>query len=141
MLAIQSSIQKANKMDTKDIVIRSNNSLRSVTISYNPESPCIHLTLDNSTYSFYGENLYSCFVKLRCALPDIKFLCKGAKINVHPSRASSQMSAGLMAYELTLGKQALRANLVNIFDYEENDLTNNPLTQSEFFEQWINSLK
>ena len=46
-----------------------------------------------------------------------------------------------MAYELTLGKQALRANLVNIFDYEENDLTNNPLTQSEFFEQWINSLK
>lgn len=31
-------------------------------------------------------------------------------------------------------------NLINIFDYDAHDLTNDPLAQNEFFERWIKSL-
>lgn len=65
------------------------------------------------------------------------FMCKGAKINVHPSSMSSQMSLGVKAYELTLGKRASLDDIVNIFDYEENNLTNNPDVQEEFFLRWF----
>lgn len=51
------------------------------------------------------------------------------------------MSSGLLAYELTLGKQAFRENLVNIFDYDAEGVTNDPLVQREFFERWIKSLR
>ena len=50
---------------------------------------------------------------------------------------SSQMSLGVKAYELTLGKQALRSDLVSIFDYEENNLTNEPKVQEDFFMRWL----
>lgn len=46
-----------------------------------------------------------------------------------------------MAYELELGKQARRENLVNIFDHEEEHLTNEPTMQSEYFKNWLNSLQ
>ncbi|SFU46455.1 hypothetical protein SAMN05428951_101841 [Pseudomonas sp. OV546] len=68
------------------------------------------------------------------------FLCKGAKINVTPSRMASQMSAGLVAYELTLGKQATFDDIVHLFDYEENNLTNNPQEQVDFYKKWLASL-
>ena len=50
------------------------------------------------------------------------------------------MSAGLVAYEMTLGKQASREDIVHIFDYEENNLTNNPKEQIDFFKMWLASL-
>ena len=50
------------------------------------------------------------------------------------------MSAGLVAYEMTLGKQASRDDIVNIFEYEENELTNNLQEQINFFKSWLKSL-
>jgi hypothetical protein len=73
--------------------------------------------------------------------PNIIFLRKGAKINVHPSSMSSQMSLGVKAYELTLGKRESLEDVVNIFDYEENNLTNDPNIQEEFFLRWFCSEK
>jgi hypothetical protein len=52
---------------------------------------------------------------------------------------SSQMSLGAKAYELTLGKRAFRSDVVNIFDYEENNLTNDPKVQKDFFMRWVES--
>lgn len=127
-------------METVEIYVEIEGVMSKAKMLYDLEPPCVILSVNGSEHSCRADDLFSCFIKLRLMLPNAEFLCKGAKRNVHPSRASSQMSAGLMAYELTLGKQALRANLVHIFDYEENDLTNNPLAQSEFFEQWIKSL-
>lgn len=46
-----------------------------------------------------------------------------------------------MAYELQQGKQALRVNIVNIFDYEDQNLTNDPSVQLDFFKSWMASLK
>jgi hypothetical protein len=53
---------------------------------------------------------------------------------------SSQMSAGLMAYELHLGVTTESEDVVNIFDYEETDLTNDIQKQRYFYKNWIESL-
>ncbi|QNR48137.1 hypothetical protein [Pseudomonas chlororaphis] len=128
-------------MEHREITLEEDGLLRSVEIAYDMENPSIQINLENSEHVFYGDNLFSCFIKLRQNFPEIKFFCKGAKKNVYPSRASSQMSSGLMAYELQQGKQALRANIVNIFDYEDQDLTNDPSVQLDFFKSWMASLK
>ncbi|WP_454839557.1 hypothetical protein [Pseudomonas hormoni] len=88
---------------------------------------------------YFGDDFYKCLGHTRNDNREIIFLCKGAKINVHPSTMSSQMTLGVKAYELTLGKPALRNDVVNIFDYEEHDLTNDPKVQEEFFMRWIES--
>jgi hypothetical protein len=128
-------------VEHREITLEEDGLLRSVEIAYDMENPSIQINLENSEHVFFGDNLFSCFIKLRQNFPEIKFFCKGAKKNVYPSRASSQMSSGLMAYELQQGKQALRANIVNIFDYEDQDLTNDPVVQLDFFKSWMASLK
>ncbi|AZF10208.1 hypothetical protein C4J93_2009 [Pseudomonas sp. R2-37-08W] len=45
-----------------------------------------------------------------------------------------------MAYEMTLGQQATNDNIVHLFDYEEENLTNNPQDQIDFFKKWLKSL-
>ncbi|MBM9488448.1 hypothetical protein JBE38_21180 [Pseudomonas sp. ICBG1301] len=95
---------------------------------------------DNFKKVYEGRDIYVCFAKVRADFPNITFLCKGAKINVKPSRMASQMSAGLFAYEMTLGEQATNENIVHLFDYEDENLTNNPQDQIDFFKQWLASL-
>ncbi len=51
------------------------------------------------------------------------------------------MASGLLAYELKLGEQALKNNIVNIFDHDEVDIVKNPDDQAEFFKEWLSSLK
>lgn len=95
---------------------------------------------DNLSKTYKEEDIYECFGLLRADFPDIKFLCKGAKINVHTSRMSSQMSAGVLAYEIKLGKPTDDEDIVNIFDYEDTDITNNIEEQRKFYKKWIKSL-
>ena len=128
-------------MSNREVAVKIDGLLVKAKLSYDVESSCIDLAVNGAVYSCCAENLFSSFIKLRAMLPNIEFFCKGAKVNVHPSRASSQMSSGLLAYELTLGKQALRENLVNIFDYDAEGVTNDPLVQREFFERWMKSLR
>lgn len=87
-----------------------------------------------------GDDFFSCFCELRKRLKDIVFLCKGAKVNVYPSRMSRQMASGIKAYEVTLGQPALRENLVNIFDYDDEGFISSPQEQHGFHLKWISSL-
>lgn len=86
-----------------------------------------------------GNDFFSCLCDLRDKVKNITFLCKGAKKNVYPSRMARQMANGIKAYELTLGRQAERGDLVGIFDYEVEDLVS-PDEQKEYFDKWISSL-
>ncbi|MEI7053602.1 hypothetical protein WCL09_24710 [Pseudomonas koreensis] len=88
---------------------------------------------------YFGCDFYKCFALLRKDNPELTFFCKGAKINVHPSSMSSQMSLGLKAYELVVGKEASLDDLVYIFDYEDQDLTSDPDEQRFFYMNWISS--
>ena len=127
-------------MDSIEIVIIKNGRRQiakllcdSVTLSIN------FVMTDGYSNTYAGTDFYDCLGNIRKEHCDIVFLCKGAKINVHPSSMSSQMSLGVKAYELTLGKYASRSDLVNIFDYEETNLTNDPEVQRNFFMRWVES--
>ncbi|VVN90946.1 hypothetical protein PS704_01881 [Pseudomonas fluorescens] len=99
------------------------------------------LVMENSIRKIYtAHDLYVCFGLLRADFPETKFLCKGAKLNVYPSRMSSQMSSGLAAYELQLGRPAEPDDVVNIFDYEETDITSDIQRQHDFYQRWLASL-
>ncbi|MFS2072416.1 hypothetical protein ACEN9D_27045 [Pseudomonas sp. CT11-2] len=102
----------------------------------------ITFTMKNGFNKKYSDSdFYRCFARVREDNPNIQFLCKGSKINVHPSSMSSQMSLGLKAYELTLGKASSLTDVVYIFDYDESNLTNDPNEQRSFYRCWIESEK
>jgi hypothetical protein len=126
---------------TKKIKAIINNIEKDVTFKYDAtEIKLMFSEADNFKKIYSAEDMYRCLAKVRADFPSIQFLCKGAKINVTPSSMASQMSGGLVAYELTLGKRAARENLVHIFDYEDQNLTNDPEEQRRFYEAWIVSI-
>jgi hypothetical protein len=126
---------------TKKIKAIINNIEKDVTFKYDAtEIKLMFSEADNFKKIYSAEDMYRCLAKVRADFPSIQFLCKGAKINVTPSSMASQMSGGLVAYELTLGKRATRENLVHIFDYEDQNLTNDPEEQRRFYEAWIVSI-
>lgn len=49
---------------------------------------------------YFGDDFYKCLGHTRNDNREIIFLCKGAKINVHPSTMSSQMTLGVKATSL-----------------------------------------
>ncbi|WP_246762650.1 hypothetical protein [Erwinia phyllosphaerae] len=87
-----------------------------------------------------GEDFFECFKKVRGLDKAITYYCKGAKINVLPSRMTRQMTKGLTAYETSLGAPARKENLVNIFDYEDKNLASDPIEQDEYEAKWFLSL-
>lgn len=126
---VKIKISKAGQKQTVQLVCDN----RAVSITF--------ATLHGAKKTYSDSDFYQCFGQLRKDNPDIQFLCKGAKLNVHPSSMSSQMTLGLKAYELVLGKRAEFEDLVYIFDYEEENLTNKPEDQREFFMKWFKSEK
>lgn len=128
-------------MDTQTIKVLIDNQKTEVTVKYDLDKLVMTFSeAENFKKTYHGKDIYVCLAKIRADFPHITFLCKGAKINVTPSRMASQMSAGLVAYELTLGKQATREDIVHLFDYEEHNLTNNPQEQINFYKNWLASL-
>ncbi|NMX74292.1 hypothetical protein HBO23_15145 [Pseudomonas sp. WS 5532] len=128
-------------MKTQKIQVIINEQKAEVTVKYDPGKLTMTFSEAESFQKTYeGRDMYACLAKIRAEFPHITFLCKGAKINVMPSRMASQMSAGLVAYEMNLGKQATNEDIVRIFDYEEENLTNDPKEQIDFFKKWLASL-
>ncbi|WLG46751.1 hypothetical protein [Pseudomonas sp. FP1740] len=95
-------------------------------------------TMKNGFRKTYTDHdLYLCLAQIRRDFPEIKFLCKGSKLNVFPSRMCSQMGNGAIAYEMILGKAATRDHIVHIFDFEDQNIVNDISEQIEFYHQWI----
>ncbi|WP_397457413.1 hypothetical protein AB3472_11145 [Pseudomonas lurida] len=129
-------------MKTQKIPAIIDNKKTEVTVKYDiARLIMVFSEADNFKTIYEGIDMYVCLAKIRADFPHITFLCKGAKRNVKPSRMASQMSSGLVAYEMTLGKQATNEDIVHLFDYEEENLTSNPQEQVEFFKQWLASLR
>ena len=127
-------------MKSREITIIKNGIRESAMIEYEGGKPTLHLLLnDGVRKSYTAVDLFDSFGLMRADLKDIKFLCKGAKISVCPSGMSSQMSNGLVAYELTMGNP--NGELVHIFAYEESDLTNDIQEQHDFCQSWAESVK
>ncbi len=128
-------------MKTQLIKVIISNKKTEATVKYDTKKLIMTFSeAENFQKIYEGKDIYACLAKVRADLPHITFLCKGAKINVMPSRMASQMSSGLIAYKMTLGKQATDEDLVHLFDYEEENLTNDPKEQIDFFKKWLASL-
>ncbi|MCW8276840.1 hypothetical protein IMF27_15120 [Pseudomonas sp. PCH199] len=129
-------------MPTNRVSILNAEKLEIAILDYVEHPPSMRLTLESGwTTSTSGLDIYECLGKIIKELPDIKFLCKGAKINVRPSSMSSQMSSGIVAYEHKLGVKPSRKSIVNIFDYEDQDIINDPQMQTDYFFRWLESIK
>lgn len=124
-----------------EILINNHGIVETAKIECDRKKSTLTFTMQSGLKKIYtAYDLYVCFGMLRADYPDIKFLCKGAKLNVHPSRMSSQMSSGLVAYELKLGKPSEEDDIVRIFDYEDENITSNIEEQKTFYKNWIESL-
>lgn len=126
-------------MKSREITIIKNGVRETALIEYEAGKPSLHILFNYGMRKTYTAlDLYDSFGLLRADLNDIVFLCKGAKINVHTSGMSSHMSNGLVAYEMTIGQP--EGELVHIFTYEENDLTNDIQEQHDFCQTWAESV-
>jgi len=124
-------------LKTIEIKILINNKEQTAILECNTETTSIKFIIDSILEETHtADDFYECLGKIRKNHSNITFLCKGSKINVRPSSMSSQMSLGIKAYELTLGKSSSSKDLVDIFDYEENDLTNSREEQEAFYMKW-----
>ncbi|MGY2397461.1 hypothetical protein [Pseudomonas sp. SDO5271_S396] len=125
-------------MKSREISIIKNGLRESAVIEYEGSKPTLEILMSDGTRKTYTAlDLYDCFGLMRADLKEIKFLCKGSKINVHTSGMSSHMSNGLIAYELSIGQP--EGIPVHIFSYEENDLTNDIQEQHDFCTTWEKS--
>lgn len=107
----------------------------------NVENNCIlKINIPNNSIKVGSNNFFNCLCKIKEKYPNILIHCKGYKINVYPSRMTLQMSSGLMAYELKMGHSATRDDIVNIFDFDNSDLTSSNELQEGFYRKWLASL-
>lgn len=127
-------------MKKLDITIIKNAQRETATLELDRTTSTLSITFADGMQKTYSDtDIYTCFgLKIR-KFSETTFLCKGSKINVHPSAMVSQMSSGVVAYEVTVGDPD--AELVRIFDYEENNLTNDINEQIAYRLKWSDSLQ
>jgi hypothetical protein len=125
-------------MKTLEISIIRNSVREKATIEYEGRTSTLSIIFSDKTKrTFTDIDIYICFGSLRKEFSDIKFPCKGSKLNVYPSAMASQMSGGVVAYEVEIGNPDTK--LVRIFDYEENNLTNDINEQIAYRTKWAES--
>lgn len=97
---------------------------------------------DGRTVSVEQSDLFDCLVDLRKRLAEdgAIILCSGARRDVFPSGMARQMGGGRMAYQLRLGQQARRADLIDIFEPAEAAEIATVEDQRAFFDEWLASL-
>lgn len=127
-------------MKKLDITIIKNAQRETARLELDRTTSTLSITFADGMQKTYSDtDIYTCFgLKIR-KFSEITFLCKGSKINVYPSAMVSQMSSGVVAYEVTMGDPD--AELVRIFDYEENNLTNDINEQIAYRLKWSDSLQ
>lgn len=107
-------------------------------IEFDRTTSTLSVLFADGTKRIYSDiDIYICFGLMRKEFSNVTFLCKGSKVNVYPSAMASQMSSGVVAYEVKLGDPD--AKLVRIFDYEESDLTNDISEQIAYRNRWADS--
>jgi hypothetical protein len=80
-----------------------------------------------------------CLIRLQLESDSLVPFCYGASLNVFPSGMSRQMSSGMAAYRLVMGKHSSRENLVRIFDQGHDVIPASVANQLAFFKEWIAS--
>ncbi|MDR9750521.1 hypothetical protein RG836_03615 [Pseudomonas sp. SZMC_28357] len=128
-------------MKPLEISIVINGLIEKATISISTKENIMTFEMaDGTRKSYFTDDFFQGLGELRADFPHIKFLCKGSKLNVYPSSMASQMSKGLVAYEVQMGTPADSDRIVHTFDYEEKDICATIQEQGEFRKRWMASL-
>ncbi len=106
-------------------------------IGDNPIS--IEVSIGSRVFLKTGVDYFEVLKELRRELEeyDVFLGCKGSCLNVYPSRMTSQMSNGLLAYELVMAKSTSDDDIINIFDPAELEDISTVEEQEEFHRNWI----
>lgn len=118
-------------------------SLREGLFLWNEDDPECILTL-----YYYGKELRAtedhyfeamCTLRKQLETEGLIPNCYGASRRAYPM--SRDMGSGLLVYRLTLGRPALRADLVGLFDTGPDVEPATVAEQEAFYDQWIESLR
>lgn len=103
----------------------------------------LEINFEGEKISFKGENFFQALLDLRRELEknEIQIICNGAAKNVYPSRMQLSMGTGIKAYKMYIGKQAKMSDVVNIFDCDEELDFVKIEEQSNFYDEWLRSLR
>lgn len=103
----------------------------------------IEIRLLQNKYFAQAESYFEAlqFVRKDLEQEGVQILCNGAARNVYPSPMILSMGEGRRAYRVTLGKQALMDDLIDIFDYDNSLSCCSVEEQNQFYRKWIQSLR
>lgn len=126
------------------LVLFKDGSLRKCLVKFTVSEPwMVSLTQsDLGEICYESDDLFKALLLLRAALEKQghRLLCNGSRKNVVVSGMSRQMSGGRKVYLATLGKQARRNDLVDMFDGIDSSLVATVGQQTEFYNEWLRSL-
>ena len=102
----------------------------------------LKIEIKRTIYFSKSDNIFDSVLELRkkLELKNIYLLCNASAINVYPSGMQKEFG-GTKAYKLQMGKQAVLADVVDIFDYDSELKIGSVKEQEEFFESWIESFR
>ena len=107
------------------------------------EEPCLlRLAFPSSEFTACGPDYFEALIRLRRELEPVgvQILVNGASRDVWPSAMARSMGLGLKAYRMRMGHQALRSDLVPIFELHPDSQPCSIAEQERYREQWFASL-
>ena len=138
------NVKDENNMEILEINIINNGKIEKnkLFLSEIEDEINLKIEIERTIYFSKSDNIFDSIVELRkkLELNNIYLLCNASVINVYPSGMQKEFG-GTKAYKLQMGKQAVLADVVDIFDYNSELKIGSVKEQEEFFESWIESFR
>ena len=135
--------KEENNIEIQDINILNNGKIEKNKLFLLEIEDEINLKIEikNVIYFSKGDSIFDSIVELRKKLEskDIYLLCNASVVNIYPSPMQKDFG-GTKAYKLQMGKQAVLADVVDIFDYNSELKIGSVEEQKKFYENWLKSL-
>ena len=135
--------KEENNIEIQDINILNNGKIEKNKLFLLEIEDEINLKIEikNVIYFSKGDNIFDSIVELRKKLEskDIYLLCNASVVNIYPSSMQKDFG-GTKAYKLQMGKQAVLADVVDIFDYNNELKIGSVEKQKKIYENWLKSL-
>ena len=135
--------KEENNIEIQDINILNNGKIEKNKLFLLEIEDEINLKIEikNVIYFSKGDNIFDSIVELRKKLEskDIYLLYNASVVNIYPSPMQKDFG-GTKAYKLQMGKQAVLADVVDIFDYNNELKIGSVEKQKKIYENWLKSL-
>ncbi|ERL25711.1 hypothetical protein HMPREF9108_01703 [Leptotrichia sp. oral taxon 225 str. F0581] len=138
------NVKDENNMEILEINIINNGKIEKnkLFLSEIEDEINLKIEIERTIYFSKSDNIFDSVVELRkkLELNNIYLLCNASAINVYPSGMQKEFG-GTKAYKLQMGKQAVLADVVDIFDYDSELKIGSVKEQEEFYENWLESFR